>query len=960
MRSLFRAGFFRRIVVPALLAIIMFVVTVFAFVIPAFKKSAMQQKQSMLLELTNTAWSILQKYHKDQSAGLLPIEEARQKAIAEIEALRYGGDKKDYFWITDMEPAMIMHPYVHDLTGQSLSEFADPDGKKLFIEARELAKTKGEGFISYKWQFKDDSTNIVPKLSFVKLFEPWQWIIGTGVYVDDVEKEISSLTNKMIFILLGIFALISLIIFFITYQSLGIESRRREAEAQLHESREKYRSLVESSTEGIILLLNGKISYSNTFIQSWLQYSSDEMAELNLPEILEDGIAETIEHPGEEHRLDVKLLKKDGSHTEAVMTILPVHFAEKEGLLLTFRDISEHLNVRTDLEINREMIQQIAEVKSLGIFRFTLDSKNRIMKYNDQLARMLGYDQPEELKSVSLSKILGGSAALKQILSRLPETGTINSGSVKLLTKDNRFIDVRLSLFMGLDNGQQRYCNGIAEIAGESAGISEFEDVREGHILPVFGVNSLPLSTFYHHPVTCPIDASISDVIKLMADNDADCVILLMNFRCSGIITRGDLLKRFYLNHTDTSMHAMSIATSPVITISSGSSTTDAYTLMRRNNISQLPVLNLSGDPAGIVSLDRLAGNYIDIAEFAAQILKNGNSVAELSRFRKSIPDLIGHLQGQTDSAVTYTGILSGFNDAITNQIIANAIKEIGKPPVAFSFFSFGSAGRRELAFNSDQDNAIIYEDSDEVPDTELQQYFLSLSERICRQLDQTGLTLCKGGYMASNPAWCKPLSAWKNYFAGWIDNAEPENILNISVFFDFRHVNGDQHLFHELEQFVFDTLKGKTAFFYFLARNIAGFRPGGSKFGTLLSEASGKKSEMLDIKNSIAIVVMFVRIYALHNNIRLKGTVERARALYKLNVFSRATYDEVLFQYNFLMTLRLKIQQQQLSAGTEPENMVEVKKLTEMEQFILKKIHAGINEYDERLSATFMSAYKG
>jgi CBS domain-containing protein len=213
---------------------------------------------------------------------------------------------------------------------------------------------------------------------------------------------------------------------------------------------------------------------------------------------------------------------------------------------------------------------------------------------------------------------------------------------------------------------------------------------------------------------------------------------------------------------------------------------------------------------------------------------------------------------------------------------------------------------------------------------------------------------------MASNPAWCKPLSAWKKYFAGWIDNAEPENILNISVFFDFRHVNGDQQLFNELEQFVFDTLKGKTAFFYFLARNIAGFRPGGSKFGTMLSEASGKKSEMVDIKNSIAIVVMFVRIYALHNNIRLKGTVERARAIYKLNVFSRATYDEVLFQYNFLMTLRLKIQLQQLASGSEPDNLVEVKKLTEMEQFILKKIHAGINEFDERLSATFMSAYKG
>jgi PAS domain S-box-containing protein len=960
MKSLFRAGFFRRIVVPALLAIILFIVTVFAFVIPAFQKSAMQQKQSMLLELTNTAWSILQKYHRDQVAGVLPVDEAQNKAIAEIEALRYGVDKKDYFWITDMEPAMIMHPYVQDLNGQSLSEFSDPDGKKLFIEARELARNEGEGFISYKWQFMDDSTNIVPKLSFVKVFEPWQWIIGTGVYIDDVEKEISSLTNKMILILVGISALISLIIFFITYQSLGIESKRREAEAQLHESREKYKSLVESSTEGIILLLNGRISYSNTFIQTWLQYSSNEMAELDLSGLLEGDISWEIEKPEDEHRMDVRLLKKDGSLTEAVMTILPVRFAEKEGLLLTFRDISEHVTVRTALEVNREMIQQIAKVKSLGIFQFSLDSKTRIMKYNDQLAHMLGYENPEELRSVSLSSILGGKSALKQILSGLFEAGTINSRLVKLLTKDKQYIDVRLSLFLGIDNGKQRYCNGIAEIAGQHNGSSEKEGSDSVWIPAVFTNNLPPLSAFYERPVTCPIDATIQDVLTIMAENVAGCVILMMNFRCSGIITRGDLLTRYFLPDKGTSAQALSIATSPVVTITDTSTAAEAYSLMCRNKISQLPVLDNSGKLLGIIYLNRLAGKYIDIAELGTQLLRRSNSVAELLKFRRSIPGLIGLMPGQTGSMESFSATLSGFNDAITNQIISNAIKEIGKPPVPFSFFSIGSAGRRELAFNSDQDNAIIYKDTEEIPETDLQQYFLALSGRICQQLDQSGLMLCKGGYMASNPAWCKPLSAWKNYFAGWIDNAEPENILKISVFFDFRHINGDERLFDELEQFVFDTLKGKTAFFYFLARNISGFRPGISKSGGILSDGSGKKSEMLDVKNSLAIVVMFVRIYALHSNIRLKGTAERAWAVYKQNVFSRATYDEVLFHYNFLMAVRLKNQLQQLAAGSEPDNMVEIRKLTEMEQFILKKVIAGMNEYDERLSAAFMSAYKG
>ena len=100
------------------------------------------------------------------------------------------------------------------------------------------------------WQWKDDSLHIVPKLSYVKIFKPWNWVIGTGVYIEDVKKEISSLTKRMIWISITISILIAVLLFYIIKQSLSIEQKRIQAENELHESKEKYRTLVEAATEG--------------------------------------------------------------------------------------------------------------------------------------------------------------------------------------------------------------------------------------------------------------------------------------------------------------------------------------------------------------------------------------------------------------------------------------------------------------------------------------------------------------------------------------------------------------------------------------------------------------------------------------------------------------------------------------------------------------------------------------
>ena len=140
-----------------------------------------------------------------------------------MQSLRYGDDGKDYFWISDMHPRMIVHPYRPELNGQDLSEYSDRAGKRLFVEFTRLVRADGAGYSEYLWQWKDDERRIVPKLSYVKGFEPWGWIIGTGIYLEDVRVQMSDITRRVIWMSLGFSVLIAGLLVYMTKQSLDLE-----------------------------------------------------------------------------------------------------------------------------------------------------------------------------------------------------------------------------------------------------------------------------------------------------------------------------------------------------------------------------------------------------------------------------------------------------------------------------------------------------------------------------------------------------------------------------------------------------------------------------------------------------------------------------------------------------------------------------------------------------------------
>ncbi len=145
-----------------------------------------QQKQIELRHLGDVALGIIKEEHAAAQKGGVSDADAQKRAMARIGALRYGNN--DYYWINDMHPKMVMHPIKPEMNGNDLSAYKDPNGKLLFVDFVDAVRKDGSGFVPYEWP-KPGFEKPQPKLSFVVGFTPWNWVIGTGVYIDDLKAQ---------------------------------------------------------------------------------------------------------------------------------------------------------------------------------------------------------------------------------------------------------------------------------------------------------------------------------------------------------------------------------------------------------------------------------------------------------------------------------------------------------------------------------------------------------------------------------------------------------------------------------------------------------------------------------------------------------------------------------------------------------------------------------------------------
>ena len=160
---------------------------------------------------------------------------------------------------------------------------------------------------------------------------------------------------------------------------------------------------------------------------------------------------------------------------------------------------------------------------------------------------------------------------------------------------------------------------------------------------------------------------------------------------------------------------------------------------------------------------------------------------------------------------------------------------------MAFAFITLGSEGREEQTLSTDQDNAIIIEDCNPELFEAAQSYFLKLGRKVRpKHLDTIGYKFCKGNVMAKNPKWCQPLSIWKNYFTDWITKSEPQDLLELKIFFDFRFTYGKSELVDQLNEHLNHITSLTSSFFVYMAESI---------LHTQIPEGAQKLKSTFDIK---------------------------------------------------------------------------------------------------------------
>jgi methyl-accepting chemotaxis protein len=152
------------------------------------KTLLMEERESAVRQTVEVANGLLTHFQDQVVQGKMPEAQAKQEALAALQKLRYSGE--EYFWINDMHPTMVMHPMRPELVGKDLSEMVDPTGKHLFIEFVNMVKTNGKGFVPYLWP-KPGSAAPVQKISYVQVFSPWGWVVGSGVYIDTVNATLA-------------------------------------------------------------------------------------------------------------------------------------------------------------------------------------------------------------------------------------------------------------------------------------------------------------------------------------------------------------------------------------------------------------------------------------------------------------------------------------------------------------------------------------------------------------------------------------------------------------------------------------------------------------------------------------------------------------------------------------------------------------------------------------------------
>ena len=462
-------------------------------------------------------------------------------------------------------------------------------------------------------------------------------------------------------------------------------------------------------------------------------------------------------------------------------------------------------------------------------------------------------------------------------------------------------------------------------------------------------LGSLPLRP----PITVLPNHPIKEALAMMDEKEIGSILVADEQQQPlGILTRHDILKRIVLSQIDLSKPIAEVMSKPIQSLEFDHSIEEASHLMLDKKIRHLPVLK-QGKVIGLVSerdlfsLQRFSTGNISSAIRAA------NEIKTLAQCAKNIRSYAENLLGQGVSGQRLTSMISYLNDLLTEHVIMLTMQQHPVDSKKFIWFAMGSEGRGEQTISTDQDNGMVL--ADDLTEDEIKAYLI-FARAVNEALDECGFPLCKGNVMASNPYYAMRQKEWLKRCADWINGGTPQDLLNASIFFDFRGLIGEQTLLEPIKQYVKKAAQDTPRFISFLATNAMNWHVPLTMFGGIdTTKVDGV--EIIDIKaNGTALVVDFARIYALALGIEVRGTEERLLAIAKAKDYDEQKGKDWVAAFNYLQMLRLKAQLLQPAGQSYLKaNQLPFDSLSPVDRIVLKATFNVCQAMQQRLKLDYV-----
>lgn len=444
---------------------------------------------------------------------------------------------------------------------------------------------------------------------------------------------------------------------------------------------------------------------------------------------------------------------------------------------------------------------------------------------------------------------------------------------------------------------------------------------------------------------TCPPATSIPQIARVFKQHRISSVVVTSdNGKYLGLVTERDLISKVLaLDCNPALVYAADIMHADVPVLPPDAFYYQAMLSMIKQQ-GKYVLVSDQGSPVGIVTIGDLTRARTTSTLALVHQIEGARNPDELAHTAAAIHTIAAAMVKDKAPANEICEVVSELNDLLSRRLLALAEQHLaaqglGQPPVPYCWLSLGSGGRKEQTLSSDQDNAIIYANSNPGEEEKAEQYFSRLAAFVVEGLETAGFKKCPHHIMASNPEWCKSLASWKNTGYQWIFSPTPESFRQFTIFLDYRPVYGQESLAQELREYAFRLFRLSPAILHHLAKDDLRTRVPLNFFKHIIVEKSKEHKHELDLKRTAAIhIVDCVRIFALREGIHETSTLNRLSKLVQLEAFSADDAEYFEAAYQSLMMFRIRGNLEKASRGQTPDNYLNPDHLSKRQQSVLRE----------------------